>query len=220
MSDAPSGEPLRDLVDGLQREIAALRRSRRRLVESADADRRALERAVHDGIQQHLVALAGDLRRLAGLIDRDPSAAKAMLDHLVVSSRDAMDEGRALAQRIYPPRLQGRGLITGLRSAAASAGVALVVETPSDPVLPPTVAAAVYWSCLDAFESASPGSEATVTLAESDGAITFEIAISGRMADGRRERLRDRIEALDGRIDVEDATDSASRIHGRLPLPA
>ena len=91
MSNAGSGEQLQDVVDRLQGEVTELRRSRKRLVEAADADRRAIERALHDGVQQHLVALAVDLRRLAGLVDDHPVAAKALLDELAANVRQALD---------------------------------------------------------------------------------------------------------------------------------
>ena len=74
-SDALDGLP--DAIDRLKGEIDDLRLSRRRLVSAADADRRAIEDALHGGVQQHLIALAGDLQRLAGLLDADPVAAQA-----------------------------------------------------------------------------------------------------------------------------------------------
>ncbi len=114
-------DPLETSMDRLQGEIADLRRSRRRLVAAADADRRAIERELHDGVQQQLVALAVDLRRLAGLIDDDPMAAKALVDELTANVRAAMTETTELAERIYPPLLAARGLASALRSAAERA---------------------------------------------------------------------------------------------------
>jgi hypothetical protein len=64
VSNAGSGERLREVVDRLPGEVAELRGSRKRLAEAAHADRRAIECAFHDGVQQHLVALAVNLRRL------------------------------------------------------------------------------------------------------------------------------------------------------------
>ena len=98
VSNSGPGEQPQEAVDRLQDEVAALRRSRRRLVEAADADRRAIERDLHDGVQQHLVALAVDLRRLAGLIDADPVAAQALVDEMTVNVRTAMAEATALAR--------------------------------------------------------------------------------------------------------------------------
>ena len=218
MSNAGSGEQLREVVDRLQREVAELRRSRKRLVVAADADRRAIERALHDGVQQHLVALAGDLRRVAGLVDGDPAALKGLLDEMAANVREALDETTELAQMVYPQLLEGRGLASALRSAAESAGVTLLVDVPAGLGYPPQVTTLVYWSCVDALSSASRGSRATISVLDEDGVLTFEVAVASAYPDERLDRLRDRIEALDGRVSVEDRQDGGSRVHGWLPL--
>jgi len=218
VSNAGSGEELQDVVKRLRAEVAELRGSRSRLAEAAHDDRRTIERALHDGVQQYLVALAIDLRRLSGLLDRDRVAAKALLDELAVNVREALDEAAELAQRIYPALLESRGLASALRSAGEGAGVTVVVDIPSSAGYPPEVTAAVYWSCVEALSSASPGSQATVRVLDADGALTLEIAIAGHLADGRLERLRDRIEALDGRVTVEHPKEGGSLVHGWLSL--
>jgi signal transduction histidine kinase len=217
VSDTGSGEQLQDLVDRLQREMADLRRSRRRLVEAADADRRSIERTLHDHVLQDLVALAVDVRRLAGLMEGQPAAAKSLLDDIAANFREALTETTALAQKIYPPLLEGRGFATSLRSAAESAGITVLVDVPAGADYPPEVGAAVYWSCLEAFSSSSPGSQATVSMLVADGALAFEVAVDRHHPTARLDRLRDLVEALDGRLTVENA-DPGSRIHGWLPL--
>jgi signal transduction histidine kinase len=218
VSNAGSGERLRQVVDRLQGEVAELRRSRKRLAEAAHADRRTIERALHDGVQQHLVAIAVDLRRLAGLVDADPAAAKLLLDEMAANVREALAETTELAQRVYPPLLEGRGLASALRSAAESAGVTAVVDVPARADYPPEITVAVYWSCVEALSSALRGSQATVSVLDADGVLTFEVAVAGHHPEGRLDRLRDRIEALDGRVSVDDAHDGGSRIYGWLPL--
>ncbi len=218
MSNASSGERLRDVVDRLQGEVAELHRSRKRLVKAALDDRRAIERALHDGVQQQMIAVAVQLRRLAGLVDSDPAAAKALLDEMATTVREALDEASALAERIYPPLLEGRGFASALRSAAQKADVTAVVDVRTGAAVPAELTAAVYWSFIETLSSASPGSYATVRVLDVEDALTFEIAIAGYFADGRLERLRDRIEALDGRVTVEHPKDGGLRVHGWLPL--
>jgi signal transduction histidine kinase len=217
VSNADLGEQLQDDVHRLQGEIAELRRSRRRLVEAADADRRAIERTLHDRVLQNLVALAVDVRRLAGLVEGQSAATKVLLDDMAANVREAQTETTALAQKIYPPLLEGRGFATSLRSAAESAGVTVLVDVPAGADYPPEISAAVYWSCVEALSSSSPGSQATVSVLVAEGALAFEIAVAGRHPEGRLDRLRDRIEALDGRLSVENE-DRGSRVHGWLPL--
>lgn len=218
MSNAGFGERPQDVVDRLQGEVAELRRSRKRLVQAADADRRAIERALHDGVQQHLVALAIDLQRLAGLLDRDPAAAKALRDEMAVNVREALDQAMELAQMVDPPLLEARGLTSALRSAAESAGITVLVDVQARANYSPEINAAVYWSCVEALSSASRGSQATISVLEANGELTFEVTVAGHHPASRLDRLRDRIEALDGRVSVDDGHDGGSRVHGWLPL--
>ena len=217
MSNAGSAERRQDVVDRLQGEIAELRRSRRRLVEAAGADRRAIERTLHDRVLQNLVALAVDVRRLAGLVEGQPAAAKALLDDMAADVREALIETTALAQRIYPPLLEGRGFASSLRSAAENAGVTALVDVPARADYPPEISAALYWFCVEALASASKGSQAMVSVREADGALTFEVAVDRGHPTARLDGLRDRIEALDGRLSVENE-DLGSRVHGWLPV--
>ena len=219
MSDPGQGDRLPAVLEGLRREVEAIRRSRKRLAEAADADRRAIERLLHDGVQQHLVALAVDLQRAAQQLDADPAAAKATLDEMAANVRAALDEATELAQTIYPPLLGARGLASALRSAAERAGVTVRVDVPAAARCPVEIATAVYWCCVEAFSSAVAGSAASVSVLDADGAVTFEVAVAGRHPDSRLDRIRDRIEALGGRVTVQDAQGGGSRIQGVLPMP-
>jgi signal transduction histidine kinase len=207
-----------DAADRLQAELQQLRNSRKRLVVAADADRRAIERALHDGLLQFLVAIAVNLRRLAGLIDEDRSAAKALIDEIALQTTEALDGARELGQAIYPPLLEASGLASALRSAAASAGVRASVTAPAEAGYPPEVAVAVYWCCLEALSSAPAGTEATVTVAEADGGLTFEVTVVDPYSDERLQRVRDRAEALGGRL--TSGEDNPTRVAGWLPRSA
>jgi len=218
VSSAGSGR-LREEVDRLQGEVAALRSSRKRLAEAAHADRRAIERDLHDGVQQHLVALAVELQRAAGLAERDPPAAKTLLAEMAANVREALDEATRLATRVYPPMLEGRGFASTLRSAASSAGVTALVNVPGVASYPPEITAALYWTWVEALSSASPESQAAISLRDEEGGLTFEVSIVGHQPEARVERLRDRIEAIDGQVSVDDRQDGGSRVHGWLPLP-
>ncbi len=214
MSNAGSGDPLRDVVDRQRGEIAELRASRKRLAEAEHDDRRAIERALHDGVQQHLVALAVDLQHLVGLLDREPASVAANV-------RDALAETAELAQSVYPALLEGRGLVNALRSAAERAGVTALVDVPPGASYSPEISAAVYWSCVEALSSASPGSQATVGVHDEGGALRFdvEVEVAGDDPGGGLDRLRDRIEALDGGVTLDNRPEGRLLIQGWLPLP-
>jgi signal transduction histidine kinase len=150
-------------------------------------------------------------------VDGDSAAAKALLDEMAANVREALTETTELAQKIYPPLLEGRAFATALRSAADSAGIMVLVDVPAAADYPPEISSAVYWSCVEAMACASPGSQATVSVSEVDDALNFEVAVAGSDLKASLDRLRDRIEALDGRLTVDEGKLS-SRVQGWLPL--
>ncbi len=211
-------ETLRKTLDRLRLELVELRASRKRLVLAADADRRRIERDLHGGLQQDLVALAVNLQLAGRLTDADPAAAKTLLDEMGRDVQQALDETAKLAERIYPPLLDAGGLAAALRSAAVSAGVPASVEVTSAAGYPPEVAAAVYLCCLEALEHAGAGTQTTVRVRDEKGELAFEVVGDGDYSDEGLERLRDRVEALGGRLTITAEPGRGTRVSGSLPL--
>jgi signal transduction histidine kinase len=182
----------------LRREVTELRASRERLAVSNDAERRGIERALHDGVQQHLVGLDTGIALVAGTIDTDP-------------------ESRKLAHRVYPPLLEAGGLRAALRSAAVIANVPIRIDVAGSASYPPGIASAVYRCCIDLIERAAATTEVGITVRDEGGTLAFEIVAD---ADVGAERLplRDRIEALGGRLTIE-GSGGETRAVGSLPLP-
>ena len=204
-------------LDGLRVESDDLRASRKRLALAVDAERRGLERSLHDGVQQQLVGLAANLELAAGSVDADPAAAKELLAEMGRDIRDAMDQTRKLADRIYPPQLEVGGLVVALRSAAADANVPARIEITRDQTYPPEVAGAMYFCCRDLLENVSAGSRVAITAQSDGGALAFDIVVDGDLhAD--RTLLGDRIEALGGRCAIESEFGHRTRVIGSLPL--
>jgi signal transduction histidine kinase len=137
---------------------------------------------------------------------------------MTANVRSAMEETAELAERIYPPLLEARGFASAIRSAAGRAGITVLVDGPAGAGYLPEITTAVYWSCVEALSSASPGSQATVSVLDADGVLSFEVGIDRRHPEELIARVRDRVEALDGRFTVEERRDGGSRVHGWLPL--
>jgi signal transduction histidine kinase len=159
------------------------------------------------------------------LVDADPSAAKALLDELGRDVQQALDETGRLAQRIYPPLLEAGGLTAALRAAASGIGIAVSVEVEAATGRPPEVLRTVYLCCLEALEHAGAGARAAVTVRTEEGAIAFEVVETGGRSVAARGRsneldgLRDRVEALGGRLTVSSEPRGGTRLSGSLPLP-
>ena len=218
-------EGLTETLDRLRVEVAELRASGERLVLAADADRRRIERDLHEGVQQHLVALAVKLQLAGPLVDAEPAAAKALLEEIGRDVQQALDETAGLAQRIYPSLLEAGGLAAELRSAAVCFGIPASVEVAPDLTYPPEIARTIYWGWFETLERAGDAARATVTVREEGGALTFEFAEEGARSaasaggsDPRLDSLRDRVEALGGRLTVESDSGRGTRVYGSLPL--
>ena len=200
----------------LRSEIADLRASRERLALANDAERRSLERVLHDGVQQLLVGLAANLEIAAGSIDADPAAAKQLLAETGRDAQEALEETRRLAQKIYPPLLEAGGLGVALRSAAADADVSVRIDVASGAAYPPEIAGAVYFCCLVFLESVEAGTPVAIRVSDEAGILTFGIMAEGDV-DAEGLPIRDRVEALGGRLTIEGSGDQ-TRAVGSLPL--
>jgi signal transduction histidine kinase len=216
--EAPHVEGARETLDRLRQEAAELRASRERLVLAADADRRSIEGDLHEGVQQQLVALAVNLQLAGVLADADPAAAKALMQEMARDVELALDEATQLAERIYPPLLQAGSLAAALRSVASAAGVRAHVDIATGTSYPPEVMVTVYLCWVAVLEHAGAGARATIALRDEGGALAFEVMGDGACSDSRLDPLRDRVEALAGRLTIQSEPGARTLLVGSLPL--
>jgi signal transduction histidine kinase len=214
----------------VRRQAAELQASRLRIVATADAERRRIERNLHDGAQQHLVALAVKMRLARQFVDRDLDKAREMLDQLGTDLSAAVDELRALAHGIYPPLLMDRGLVDALSAAARRATLPTVVEAGTVGRYAQELEAAVYFCCLEAMQNAGKhageGAECTVSLREEEGGLLFEVRDNGGGFDVAARggsgagfvNMGDRVGAIGGSVNVESAPGRGTRIYGVVPV--
>jgi signal transduction histidine kinase len=211
------GDDVRRELDALRLELAEVRESRRRLATATDAERRDFERDLHHGVQQLLTAIAANLELAAISIDHDPEVAARLLAELGEDVRSTLEATRQLAHRIYPPLLETGGLVAALRAAAASAGVPARIDVPQGTTCPPHIGGAVYFCCLNALQRAAPGTMVTISVRGEGDAVAFDV-VAVCDADAEHLALRDRIEALGGRVTIRRSGDRLE-VAGWLPLP-
>jgi signal transduction histidine kinase len=218
---------LREELDLLRSEVEELRASRKRLVLAADAERRRIERALHVGVQQHLVALAVNLQLAGTLAAADLAGTQALLEDMARDVEQALEEAGQLAQLIHPALLQAGGLAAALRSAAARAGISVRIDVEAGASYPPAVLLTVFSCCIAVLEHAGAGARAIVAVVEQEGALAFSVEVmehgaasaeAPRPLDPGLERLRDRVEALGGRLTIEPEPGGGVRLAGSLPL--
>ncbi len=213
----------------LQAEVRAtleeVRASRARIVEAADTQRRRLERDLHDGAQQRLLSLSLGLRmaRDRAISSGDPTLAR-LLGDAAEEAAAAISELRDLAQGIHPAVLTEEGLSAAVESLVERAQVIVSAEVPSDRY-PPTVEATAYFVVCEALANVAKHAEASrvsVRVARANGSLMVEIADDGiGGADlGRGSGLRgldDRVSAIGGRLQVESAETTGTRIRAVIP---
>jgi signal transduction histidine kinase len=203
------------------RETEELRASRKRLVLTAAVDRGRIERELHDGPQQRLVALAVELQQARRLVDVDRVAAGDLIEEMAGELEEAVDALRSLAHRIHPPLLEaGGGLRAALRTTAAMLGVPTRVQVSEGATLSSELAWVVYASCADALEHFGERAKIAITVREEEGTVMFEIVAEGSDSatpDAVPTAMRDRIEALGGRLTIESEPGHTAII-GSLPI--
>ena len=183
---------------------------------AAEGERRQIERRLHNGVHQQLVALAVNLQLAGALTDSDPVAARRLLEEMGRDVHEALAETTQLAQRLYPP-VAVVDLATTLRSAAAAAGVRASVDLDLDveASYPRGVVETIYLCWLETLERAGDKTHAGIKVRNQGDALTFEIVADGRLA---LEPLRDRVEALGGRLRARPEREGRTRLVGALPL--
>jgi len=202
----------------LRVEVEELRAALKRLVVASDADRRKVERELHDGVQQHLIALAVNLQLAGQASDSDAAAAKTLLEEMGRDVQHALDETSLLAQRIYPATLEAGGLGTLLRSAAVSAGLPASVDVAAPSNHPPEVVMTLYLCWLNMLACGSVETRPRIRVRESEDALAFELVGNAACSEADLVSLRDRVEALGGRLAVTSGSGGGTRFSGSLPL--
>lgn len=221
---------LQETLADLRATNAELRASRVRLVTTADAERRRLERNLHDGAQQHLVALAVNLRLAADEIAADPAAVKPVLAALGDDVREAINELRTLAHGIYPPVLMDAGIVEALRASARRSPSSVTVVAGQVGRYPTEVEAAAYFCCMEALQNAvkhAPDAAVRIHLDERDGVLELVVEDDGPGVEPAQVRpghglgnMVDRLGAIGGTIEVGRSASGGTRIHGRIGVGA
>ena len=200
--------------------------SRARLVQAGDAERRRLERDLHDGAQQRLVALTLALRLARAKIESDPAGVAPLLDTAIADVSQAVAELRELAHGLHPPLLTERGLAAALAAVGALFPIDVSLEV-TDERLPETVEVAAYYVVAEALTNVAKHAEAeraTVAVRPQAETLLVEVADDGRGAaelsgGSGLAGLRDRVEAIRGRLTVTSRRGAGTTVRAELPLP-
>ena len=208
----------------LSARIGELERSRARVVDSAETERRRIERDLHDGAQQRLVSLAMNLGRAKARFADDPDAARAIIDQAHAEAKQALTELRNLVRGVHPPVLADRGLDAAISGLAALSPVPVQVhiDLPARP--PASVEAIAYFVVAEALTNVAKHAHAThaeVTVSRPGDVLEVLVRDDGRGgADPHGQGLAglaDRVAGVDGRLSVRSPAGGPTVIEVELP---
>jgi signal transduction histidine kinase len=199
--------------------------SRIRLVEAADAERRRLEHNLHDGAQQRLTALLIRLSLAAERVQDAPEDAAELFDEAATELEIAIDELRELSHGIQPTRLTEFGLATALAGVAACSKIPVELSGLPSMRLDDTAEATAYYVVAEAITNAHKHARASsiqVSTRMGPGVLRVEVVDDGvggaiEQAGSGLQGLRDRVEAIGGRFEVESAPGRGTWIAAAIP---
>ncbi len=203
-------------------ELAA---SRARIVTASDNARRQIERNLHDGAQQRLVSLGLRLRTLEATIPPGQQEIRAELLHVSREVTGVIDELREISRGIYPASLSRGGLVSAVRTIARRSPLPIELDIRSEAQLTEAVQAAGYYVVAEAITNAAKHASASkvhVTLEDREGILRVAVEDDGiGGADPNRGSgltgLRDRVEALGGRLVITSAPGGGTLLVAEIP---
>jgi signal transduction histidine kinase len=197
----------------LNRQVDELDRSRARIAEAADEERRRIQRDLHDGAQQRLVTVGIGLRAIQGRLGTAGANADAdRVDGLVADLAATIEELRRLTDRLPPPQLDS-GIAAAFRELAGRAPIPVIVDADPERLDRSLETTAYFVGCegLTNVIKHARATAVTMRAVRRNGTLLVSVADDG--VGGARARegsglagLADRVAAVGGRLDVESGT--------------
>jgi signal transduction histidine kinase len=205
---------------------AELDASRARIMATADATRRRIERDLHDGTQQRLVSLVLELRAAQEAMPAELHEHRARLAHTAEELTSALDELREIARGIHPAILAEGGLGPALKTLSRRSAVPVELDLRAKPRLPEAVEVAAYYIVSEALTNAAKYAGASVVhvaVEVRDQLLRLSVSDDGEGgADPARGSglvgLRDRAEAMGGKMSLQSPLGGGTSLHIELPL--
>jgi signal transduction histidine kinase len=184
--------------------------SRTAAVDSAEAERRRIERDLHDGAQQRLVALAMDLGQAAEQFDTNLDTAKELVVGAHQEAKAALSDLRNLVRGIHPAILEDRGLDPALSAVVARSPVPVTLKVDVADRPPAAIESTAYFVVTEALANVAKhakATKATVTIVRQGDRLVVEVTDNGAggadpAAGTGLKGLAERVAAVDGWMKV------------------
>jgi signal transduction histidine kinase len=210
----------------VRRHLDELEASRRRLLETSDAQSRRLVLRLRQGVGLQLSDLQDVLERARA--DPAPSmtvSVGALLTDAQRELEEAQHDLERLAAGVRPPVLAELGIGAALSALAERSGIPVRLSVPAGR-LAERVETAVYFICSEAVANVQKHAQASgvdVAARIEGGSVVLVVADDGvggadPSAGSGLEGLRDRIEALGGQFAIDSPRGQGTRIIAAIPL--
>jgi signal transduction histidine kinase len=205
---------------------AELDASRARIVATADATRRRIERDLHDGAQQQLVWLALALRAAQATVPEELEQHQRELGRVVDGLTAALDDLREIALGIHPAGLSKDGLTPALKRLVARSPLRVNLDLRTNQRFPQPVEVTAYYVVSESLTNAAKYADTPVidvAVTADGGALRVEVRDDGRGgADPAQGSgllgLRDRVEAIGGAMRLASPPGRGTSLRVELPL--
>ena len=207
---------------------AALTASRARIVATADATRRQIERDLHDSAQQRLVSLTLRLRAARATVPPDLGELATELDSIGAGLNGALDEVGEIARGVHPAALAKGGLRAALRALARRSPIPVHLDLRAKGRLPEHTEVSAYYVVAEALTNAVRHAHASAVSVEVEAVgEVLRVVVrddgaggAGFTAGTGLVGLKDRVEALGGRILLDSPRGAGTSLRVELPLAA
>jgi signal transduction histidine kinase len=145
----------------LSRQVERLEASRTAAVDSAEAERRRIERDLHDGAQQRLVSLAMGLGQATEQFDTDLDTAKELVVEAHREAKEALADLRDLIRGFHPAILEDRGLDAALSALVARSPVPVTLHVDVAERPPSAIESTAYFVAGESLANVAKHAQAT-----------------------------------------------------------
>jgi signal transduction histidine kinase len=200
-----------------------------RIVNSAESERRRIERNIHDGAQQELVALVAKLG-MARSAAAQGSLRPDTIDDLRLDAQQILSDLRELSQGIHPSVLSDGGILEAVEDRCARLPLEVTLTT-SEGLrarrFGDNIEGAAYFFVTESLANVlkhADATHATISLAYDDGRLELGVADDGRgfdpdaASDSGLAGLRDRIRALGGTVTIASWPGRGTHVTASLPV--
>lgn len=205
---------------------AQLTASRARIVSAGDEARRRFERDLHDGAQQRLVSLGLKLRAAEEAVPTELVSLRLQLSEMVDGLVDVSKDLQDISRGIHPAVLSRGGLAPALKTLARRSTVPVALDLGVEGRLPDSAEVAAYYVVAESLTNAAKHAQASEVSVKVDTDDTdLRLCIRDDGAGGADSRggsgligLRDRVEALGGRLLVSSPVGHGTSLVATIPL--